>query len=575
MQYPPPNTLLTDCYLPGGKYAQPSENPNAPTISPNLSFPSDLSLLLPSWKSCTYADWGLWDPPSTLGKATAMVAASASSVPAAPGAQVSPAHAPATPTPDPKDPQGDAANPAASAVHFVDLGAPSDPLVNTGLANQQGQRSSNTLKSDGQGSKMTTASTAHPPTNDAPTNNDLSVNDSPSSVAPSKTSPMANDPFINHPPKSDPSSSNSLSNNNSPNSDHPKANPPANGPQRNSEPSSNNVPINNNPSTNDPPSINNPPNNDASKNDLTSIMAAPIPASTPTKVQPHDGVDRNPSSAAPNEANHMHPQDLGAQIASAFGYVPGSTASSANNPYVPNSEPKAIETLVDGIPLPVMAGGSPVQKAPNGAVLVAGQTIAQGSQATVSGAVVSVGSNNVVVDGTNHAFSHMAAETLTPIVAGQTFTPNPSPFSVAGTTISAGGPAATINGTIISLQASGTLLVGSSMIPLSTSHLPSDINIDGFDITAKPSFVVVDGATISPAAGGITISGTVVSLETGGSRLDVGSGRFAMPTTTAGAVGGENHVKAFMGGQGRRWKVSLTLSLICGVCGIFIRLISM
>ena len=147
-------------------------------------------------------------------------------------------------------------------------------------------------------------------------------------------------------------------------------------------------------------------------------------------------------------------------------------------------------------------------------------------------------------------------------VAGQTFTPNPSAFSIAGTTISAGGPAATVDGTVISLGPSGTLVIGSSTIPLLTSQVSSDVNIDGFDVNAQPSFVVVDGVTLSPAALGTTILGTVVSLEAGGSTLDIGTGRFALPTPM-GAASGPVNVQAFTGGQTKG--MALSISLICSV----------
>ena len=150
-------------------------------------------------------------------------------------------------------------------------------------------------------------------------------------------------------------------------------------------------------------------------------------------------------------------------------------------------------------------------------------------------------------------------------VAGQVFTPNPSAFSIAGTTISAGGPAATVGGTVISLDPSGTLVIGSSTIPLlpKTAFL-SDVDIDGFDIVAHSSFAMVDGVTVSAAAAGVTVSGKVVSLEAGGATLDIGTGRFILPTPVTGTNGPVN-VQAFVGGQSKGLDVSV--HLVWGVCG--------
>ena len=205
---------------------------------------------------------------------------------------------------------------------------------------------------------------------------------------------------------------------------------------------------------------------------------------------------------------------------------------------------------------------------------IAGTTIsADGPAVTIGGTVVSLGQSGALRIGSSTIPLPVPSDTSPGdvyTVAGQTFTPNPSAFSIAGTTISAGGPAATINGTVISLQPSGTLIMGSSKISLTSQTIsPSDTNIDGFDVQAQPSFVVVDGVTLSAAAAGVTISGTLVSLEAGGATLDIGTGRFALPTVAAiGSVG----VQAFTGGQGKGLEGSLVL--VCGVlCGTLILLI--
>ena len=105
------------------------------------------------------------------------------------------------------------------------------------------------------------------------------------------------------------------------------------------------------------------------------------------------------------------------------------------------------------------------------------------------------------------------------IIAGQTITPSGSVFSVAGTTLSPGGPAITINGTIVSLQPSGTLIVGSNSFTLQTPPL-STYDICGFSVQAESSFAVVDGVKIDPGAAGVTVEGSAVSLELGGKTLD-------------------------------------------------------
>ena len=221
------------------------------------------------------------------------------------------------------------------------------------------------------------------------------------------------------------------------------------------------------------------------------------------------------------------------------------------------------------------------------AFTVAGQTFTPNPSAFfIAGTTISVGGPAVTIDGTTISLGPSGALaiggstvdlptlTYTPskayTVADQKFTPNPSAFPIAGTILSAGGPAATVNGTTISLQPSGTLIVGSSTIPLLASQVSSDVTIDGYDVKAQSSFVVVDGIKLNAATAGVTISGQVVSLEAGGKTLDIGTGRFALPT---GAVSGSVNVQAFTGGQGQKGVDLSIFFLICGVCGIVMLLV--
>ena len=240
----------------------------------------------------------------------------------------------------------------------------------------------------------------------------------------------------------------------------------------------------------------------------------------------------------------------------------------------------ALEIDSSTISLPTLS-----ETPPNKIYTVAGQTFTLNPSAfPIAGTIVSAGGSAVTIDGTIISLDPSGALAIGSstidlsnlsdppsskvyTVAGQTFTPNPSAFPIANTVMSAGGPAVTINGTTVSLQPSGTLLIGSSTIPFLTTPAPSDINIDGFDINAQSSFIVVDGVTLVPAAAGVTISGTLVSLEAGGATLDVGTGRFALPTATMGAANGSVNAQAFTGGQDRKG-MDLSFTSIYCVCGI-------
>lgn len=218
---------------------------------------------------------------------------------------------------------------------------------------------------------------------------------------------------------------------------------------------------------------------------------------------------------------------------------------------------------------PFIIAGQTFTPNPSAFSIAGTMILAGGSPITLAGTIISLGQSGALVIGSSTVLLPTPTSTLlaiTPItLAGQIFTPNPSAFSIAGTTISAGGPAVTIAGTIISLRPSGTLIVGSSTISLLApqTNSPTLSDIDGLSFQAQSSFAIVDGMTISPGAPGIMVDGESVSLEAGGATLDVGTGRFALPT---GSVNKSAVALAFEGGQGKGVEVSLMvlLSFIIG-----------
>ena len=193
---------------------------------------------------------------------------------------------------------------------------------------------------------------------------------------------------------------------------------------------------------------------------------------------------------------------------------------------------------------------------------IAGTTISAGDPGvTVDGTVVSLGPSGVLAIGSSTFTlpSPMPAASVNhPLVfAGQTITPSGSVSSVAGTTLLPGGPAVTIDGTIVSLQPSGTLIVGSNSFALPAPST-SIYDIGGFSVQAESSFAVVDGVTMDPGAAGVTVEGSAVSLELGGKTLDIGSGRFAMPTESVNGTAG---LETFHGGQGKERTLSVQRTL--------------
>ena len=345
---------------------------------------------------------------------------------------------------------------------------------------------------------------------------------------------------------------------------------------------------------------------------------APAPAdptSVPEQAKPSTEAAKPASlpndPAAPAETGHpgkntpaQSPDIVSPDPASSANLPENPVASSKNEgdpPADPSSDPSS-DPNVPVVPLPQPVEDPQTQAQGLGAIIynafgksatpvltVAGQTFtpnpsafsivgttisADGPAVTISGIIISLGQHGALKIGSS-TINLLTPSNIFPskvyTVAGQVFTPNPSAFSIAGTTISAGGPAATVGGTVISLEPSGILVIGSSTIPLlPKTAFSSDVDIDGFDIVAHSSFAVVDGVTVSAAAAGVTVSGKVVSLEAGGATLDIGTGRFILPTPVTGTNGSLN-VQAFMGGQSKGLDVSV--HLVLGVCGTLMLLI--
>ena len=113
--------------------------------------------------------------------------------------------------------------------------------------------------------------------------------------------------------------------------------------------------------------------------------------------------------------------------------------------------------------------------------------------------------------------------------AGQELTIlNPSAVVVASSTISVGGPAATVAGTLMSLAASGNLVLGRPTEDTAAAEGPSLFTIAGQALTANPSgtapsILTIAGTVLSAGGPAATVSDTPISLASGGD-LIVGGG---------------------------------------------------
>ena len=176
---------------------------------------------------------------------------------------------------------------------------------------------------------------------------------------------------------------------------------------------------------------------------------------------------------------------------------------------------------------------------------IAGTTISPGGQAvTISGTAISLNAFSQLQIGSSTIGLAQSPETVGSevfTVAGQTFTAAPTGFSIAGSSLTPGGSPIYLSGTLVSLDASSRLQIGSSTINLGTdagSATQSVFAVAGQTFTAQPTGFAIDGTTLAPGGSAVTISGTPVSLAPGGT-LAIGSSTTVLPAQTVFTVGGQ------------------------------------
>lgn len=117
-----------------------------------------------------------------------------------------------------------------------------------------------------------------------------------------------------------------------------------------------------------------------------------------------------------------------------------------------------------------------------------------------------------LVEGQTPTIDGQAFEVLfTTTIGGHIITAAPSSVVLQGTSLEPGAPGMTIDSTLISLNKAGSLILGSLTIALGGTSLITQIGDEL--ITAAPTGVQIAGSTLLPGASGWTIDGTSVSLD--------------------------------------------------------------
>ncbi len=169
----------------------------------------------------------------------------------------------------------------------------------------------------------------------------------------------------------------------------------------------------------------------------------------------------------------------------------------------PSDDPPSTPTLS----LPFI-NGKPMAKAPDGGLIFASSTIVPGSQATISGHIISVGLSDAVIDGTKYAFSTSTAEkaqllSVTP-AHGTVVSPdgNSDNVKIGNKIVSVNKPAIIIPGAAVPLALS-ELYLGSLALPLTAATNSSSAGLGDLTISAFQSGQ-------SPAGNGSNDSNAIV-----------------------------------------------------------------
>ncbi|CAF9936659.1 MAG: hypothetical protein HETSPECPRED_010412 [Heterodermia speciosa] len=166
--------------------------------------------------------------------------------------------------------------------------------------------------------------------------------------------------------------------------------------------------------------------------------------------------------------------------------------------------------------------------------LIGGQILQPGRAITISGTIVSLGSSSseLIVGGTR-TFNLAPSASLASIfaVGGQVFTAAVNGFPIDGTSLYP-GQATTIAHTRVSLNPIG-LVIGTATYPLLSPSSGSIFALEGQSLTANPSGYSIGGGELTPG-GEVTVSGTLISLAATGAIVIGGSRTVPLAAMTPG-----------------------------------------
>ena len=519
-----------------------------PVATPLFSLPDDVTLVDPSWKTCSAKSYGVWDPPIKLTKESAMVPAAATlsqQLIATPRSPIPTLYGPATAMSSVEDPETDA------------------PQLLPPIAPENPDRGPSTGDSS--------FSSSDPTDNTRP-----SVDPSSDDSAPDAPSVKLPSTHTHRPAQSIKGSASSLIATTVVNIQSP-APGPSPGPRLSVQPDNEDTgfalslvaPIATPQSDTagghilgaNPTYILLPGTTVLSDQSGRGIAGTSVKLHIPTQLFIGDSTIALPESTSPSEIFTVGGQVFTAKSNAIFmdreiitpggrGKIVGGTQVSLGSSGLLNIGTSTILLGEDKVPPTAVTIGSKVLMPNPTASSIDGKLdISGGYGMTIDGTVAGLGFSGLL-DAGSSAISLSAEQALPTAfpVGSEAFIPNPTALSIDGTTITAGGPGVTVFGTPIELQASGSLVIGNStfaVIPTSSGLL--DVGSSTISLSAEqalltafavgsetfipnPTALSIDGITITAGGPGITVAGTPIELQASGS-LVIGNSTFAVIPT--------------------------------------------
>lgn len=291
------------------------------------------------------------------------------------------------------------------------------------------------------------------------------------------------------------------------------------------------------------PKLSNNPNrvsNDQRFNKVADSIPQPFPKQT-NEVKPSDDHTESQAKTLNNHVIKSQPQGI---------FIAGTTLTRGAPPIIVSGTPIDFESaglvigtstvpLAPEVPTRIITtiAGQAVDAAPNGATVASKTLRPEAPGLTLAGTLISLNSASHLVIGSNTIALESASQSpMFTKIGGQVITAGSYEVTIPDTALTPGASKVFVDGTLISLNTAGQLIVGSRTIVLQSGEpslgyrvqVPSEVadplttTIDGHVITAEATALTMAGTTLTPGAPGITINGTVVSLNTA-AQLVVGS----------------------------------------------------